>query len=106
MRYEKPLRSAGLVTAGLICLVVGALAFVLGGGGKEQDSVLFAALAALAGLALGITGVWRFLSALDGLALRTLHAPDERIPLAVLDRGVATMIRAVRALVLPDSAAP
>lgn len=69
MRYEKPLRSAGLVTAGLICLVVGALAFVLGGGGKEQDSVLFAALAALAGLALGITGVWRFLSALDGLAL-------------------------------------
>ncbi len=44
--------------------------------------------------------------AFDGLALRTVHAPDERIPLAVLDRGVATMIRAVRALVLPDSAAP
>lgn len=44
--------------------------------------------------------------ALDGLALRTVHAPDERIPLAVLDRGVATMIRAVRALVLADSAAP
>lgn len=38
--------------------------------------------------------------ALDGLTLRTVHAPDERIPLAVFDRGVATMIRAVRALAL------
>ncbi|MEO8198562.1 MAG: M20/M25/M40 family metallo-hydrolase, partial [Thermoanaerobaculia bacterium] len=43
--------------------------------------------------------------ALDGLALRTVHAPDERIPLAVLDRGVATMKRIVRALVLADSPA-
>ena len=40
--------------------------------------------------------------ALDGLLLRTVHAPDERIPLAALDRGVETMIRVVRALVLAD----
>jgi acetylornithine deacetylase/succinyl-diaminopimelate desuccinylase-like protein len=42
--------------------------------------------------------------ALDGLLLRTVHAPDERIPLATLDRGVETMIRVVRALALADPA--
>ena len=36
--------------------------------------------------------------ALDGLLLRTIHAPDERIPLTVLDRGVETMTRVLRAL--------
>ena len=44
--------------------------------------------------------------ALDGLALRGVHAPDERIPLAVFERGVATMIRVVRALAATDPAAP
>jgi len=44
--------------------------------------------------------------ALDGLELRTVHAPDERLPLATLDRGVATMIRVLRALVTAESAAP
>lgn len=36
--------------------------------------------------------------ALDGAELRTVHAPEERIPLAVFDRGVETMIRIVRRL--------
>ena len=44
--------------------------------------------------------------ALDGLLLRTVHAPDERIPLATFERGVETMIRVVRDLVLAESAAP
>lgn len=44
--------------------------------------------------------------ALDGLTLRTVHAPDERIPLAVFDRGVATMNRIVRALASLDSTNP
>jgi acetylornithine deacetylase/succinyl-diaminopimelate desuccinylase-like protein len=44
--------------------------------------------------------------ALDGLELRTVHAPDERMPLATLDRGVATMVRVLRALALAESAAP
>lgn len=44
--------------------------------------------------------------ALDGLTLRTVHAADERIPLAVFDRGVATMSRVVRALARLDPAAP
>lgn len=41
--------------------------------------------------------------ALDALALRTIHAPDERMPLATLERGVETMIRVVRALVVAES---
>lgn len=44
--------------------------------------------------------------ALDGLTLRTVHAPDERIPLAVFDRGVATMSRIVRALASLPSTEP
>lgn len=44
--------------------------------------------------------------ALDGLTLRTVHAPDERIPLAVFDQGVATMSRIVRALATLPSTAP
>ena len=44
--------------------------------------------------------------ALDGLELRTVHAPDERLPLAVLERGVATMIRVVRALAAIESSEP
>ncbi len=42
--------------------------------------------------------------ALDGLLLRTVHAPDERIPLVTLERGVETMIRVVRALALAELA--
>ena len=41
--------------------------------------------------------------ALDGLLLRTIHAPDERLPLAILDRGVETMVRVLRALALDAS---
>lgn len=42
--------------------------------------------------------------ALDGAELRTVHAPEERIPLAVFDRGVETMIRVVRRILSePDS---
>jgi acetylornithine deacetylase/succinyl-diaminopimelate desuccinylase-like protein len=44
--------------------------------------------------------------ALDGLELRTVHAPDERIPMTVFDRGVATMIRVVRALAAAEPMAP
>ncbi len=44
--------------------------------------------------------------ALDGLELRTVHAPDERMPLAELEKGVATMTRVVRALVRAEATAP
>ena len=43
--------------------------------------------------------------ALDGLLLRSIHAPDERIPLTVLDRGVETMTRVLRALASAPPAA-
>jgi len=43
--------------------------------------------------------------ALDALELRTVHAPDERISLATLDKGVETMTRVVRALVFPTPGA-
>ncbi len=44
--------------------------------------------------------------ALDALELRTVHAPDERISLVTLDRGVETMTRVVRALVFSPTGAP
>lgn len=44
--------------------------------------------------------------ALDGLTLRTVHAPDERIPLTVLESGVETMRRVLRALALAPPPAP
>jgi acetylornithine deacetylase/succinyl-diaminopimelate desuccinylase-like protein len=43
--------------------------------------------------------------ALDALQLRGIHAPDERIGLAAFERGVVTMTRAVRALLLSPNAA-
>jgi len=41
---------------------------------------------------------------LEGILLRRVHAPDERIPLAVFDAGVARMLRVVGALVAPTAA--
>jgi acetylornithine deacetylase/succinyl-diaminopimelate desuccinylase-like protein len=38
---------------------------------------------------------------IEGLLLRRVHGPDEAIPLAVFDRGVARTVRLVRALVAP-----